>query len=142
MCVSAEKDSCLLVYILTPCVPTSSVLQLQPQLRHKNGIRIKTMFSLCLKGQHIVQIVQLLVFKKARNEVVGDSRGMALTIRTLYCHGEGVQGILSWPSNQWHVPKRWKGLSRRVLFVGMIVVCFDVGGGERGCSSLEEIPSQ
>lgn len=35
-----------------------------------------------------------------------------------------------------------EGAVRRILFVGMIVVCLDGGGGEHGCSSLEEIPSQ
>jgi hypothetical protein len=85
-------------------------------MAHTNGIKIKTMFSLCLKGQHIVQIVRLLVFKEARNKVVGDSRGMAYIIRTL-SSWEQVQVLVFWPPIQWHFPKRWKGLSQRASLV-------------------------
>lgn len=99
------------------------------------------MFSLCMKGQHIVQIVQLLVFKEARKKTVGVPRGMALAIRTLLALGTGTE-YPSWPLNQWHSPKCWEWLSRTVLFAGMLIVCFDGGGSKHGCSSLEEIPSQ
>lgn len=99
------------------------------------------MFSLCLKGQHIVQTVQLLVFKETRNKVVGDSRGMALTVKDSIAivnrYRRSVLAIKSVGLSQ-----ASEGAVTVTLIVGMIVVCFDVGGGEHGCSSLEEIPSQ